>query len=54
MLACSRLKLPTVVGGAEADPVTEMLVSRGWLITILPSAWCTMVGATASRRFVHS
>ncbi|MGB7033877.1 MAG: acyl-CoA dehydrogenase family protein, partial [Xanthobacteraceae bacterium] len=41
-----RLKLPAVVGGAEADPVTEMLVLEGLAYHDFTSAWCTMVGAT--------
>jgi len=42
-----RLKLPAVVGGAEADPLTEMLVLEGLAYHDFASAWCTMVGATA-------
>jgi indole-3-acetate monooxygenase len=42
-----RLKLPAAVGGAEADPVTEMLVLEGLAYHDFSSAWCTMVGATA-------
>jgi indole-3-acetate monooxygenase len=41
------LKLPTVVGGAEADPVTEMLVLEAIAYHDFTSGWCTMVGATA-------
>lgn len=41
-----RLKLPAIVGGAEADPVTEMLVLEGLAYHDFTSAWCTMVGAT--------
>jgi len=41
-----RLKLPAVAGGAEADPVTEMLVLEGLAYHDFTSAWCTMVGAT--------
>jgi alkylation response protein AidB-like acyl-CoA dehydrogenase len=41
-----RLKLPAVVGGAEADPVTEMLVLEGLAYHDFTSGWCTMVGAT--------
>jgi len=41
-----RLKLPAVVGGAEADPLTEMMVLEGIAYYDLTSAWCTMVGAT--------
>jgi indole-3-acetate monooxygenase len=40
------LKLPAVLGGAEADPVTQMDVIEA-LAAIDPSAgWCLMVGAT--------
>ena len=41
-----RLKLPATVGGAEADPITEMLVLEGLAYHDLTSGWCTMVGAT--------
>ena len=41
-----RLKLPAAVGGAEADPITEMLVLEGLAYHDLTSGWCTMVGAT--------
>ena len=41
-----RLKLPPV-GGAEADPLTEMLVLEALAYHDFTSAWCTMVGATA-------
>lgn len=42
-----RLKLAAELGGAEADPVTEMLVLEALAYHDLTSAWCTMVGATA-------
>jgi len=42
-----RLKLPTEVGGFEADPVTEMLVLEEIAYHDFTSGWCTMVGATA-------
>ncbi|MGP0093204.1 MAG: acyl-CoA dehydrogenase family protein [Xanthobacteraceae bacterium] len=42
-----RLKLPAVLRGAEADPVTEMLVLEALAYHDFTSAWCTMVGATA-------
>ena len=42
-----QLKLPTVMGGAEADPVTEMLVLEAIAYHDFTSGWCTMVGATA-------
>jgi alkylation response protein AidB-like acyl-CoA dehydrogenase len=41
-----RLKLPMAVGGAEADPLTEMLVLEGLAYHDFTSAWCTMVGTT--------
>jgi len=41
-----RLKLPAVMGGAEADPLTEMMVLEAIAYYDLTSAWCTMVGAT--------
>jgi indole-3-acetate monooxygenase len=41
-----RLKLATTAGGAEADPLTEMLVLEGLAYHDLTSGWCTMVGAT--------
>jgi alkylation response protein AidB-like acyl-CoA dehydrogenase len=41
-----RLKLAAVMGGAEADPVTEMLVLERLAYHDLTSGWCTMVGAT--------
>jgi indole-3-acetate monooxygenase len=40
------LKLPTAVGGFEADPVTEMLVLERIAYHDFTSGWCTMVGAT--------
>lgn len=42
-----RLKLAHEMGGAEADPVTEMLVLEGLAYHDLASGWSTMVGATA-------
>src|SRR5215831_2363226 len=42
-----QLKLAAVMGGAEADPVTEMLVLEAIAYHDFTSAWCTMVGATA-------
>ncbi len=41
-----RLKLPAAVGGAEADPLTEMLVLEAIAYHDFTSAWCTMVGTT--------
>jgi len=42
-----RLKLASEMGGAEADPVTEMLVLENLAYHDMTSGWCTMVGATA-------
>jgi alkylation response protein AidB-like acyl-CoA dehydrogenase len=42
-----RLKLCNEMGGAEADPVTEMLVLENLAYHDLTSGWCTMVGTTA-------
>src|SRR5215470_4050984 len=42
-----RLKLAAEMGGAEADPVTEMLVLEALAYHDFTSGWCTMVGATA-------
>ena len=41
-----RLKLCSELGGAEADPITEMLVLERLAYHDFTSAWCTMVGAT--------
>ena len=41
-----RLKLCSELGGAEADPITEMLVLEQLAYHDFTSAWCTMVGAT--------
>jgi len=42
-----KLKLCTEMGGAEADPVTEMMVIEQLAYNDFTSGWCTMVGATA-------
>jgi indole-3-acetate monooxygenase len=42
-----RLKLCAELGGAEADPITEMLVLEAIAYHDFTSAWCTMVGATS-------
>lgn len=42
-----RLKMPADLGGAEADPVTEMLVLEELAYHDFTSGWCTMVGATS-------
>src|SRR5215467_12458624 len=42
-----RLKLAEEMCGAEADPVTEMLVLEALAYHDMTSGWCTMVGATA-------
>ncbi len=41
-----RLKLAAEMGGAEADPITEMLVLEQLAYHDFTSGWCTMVGAT--------
>jgi alkylation response protein AidB-like acyl-CoA dehydrogenase len=41
-----RLKLPAVLGGAEADPVTQFEVLEALAMVDASAAWCTMVGAT--------
>ncbi len=41
-----RLKLVAELGGAEVDPVTEMLVLEAIAYHDFTSGWCTMVGAT--------
>lgn len=41
-----QLKLPAVLGGAEADPVTQVDVLEALAMIDASSAWCTMVGAT--------
>jgi len=42
-----RLKLCTELGGAEADPITEMLVLENLAYHDFTSGWCAMVGATS-------
>ena len=42
-----RLKLPTSLGGAEADPATQILVLEELAYASAAASWCTMVGATA-------
>ena len=42
-----KLKLIHELGGAEADPVTEMLVLENLAYHDLTSGWCTMVNCTA-------
>src|ERR1700722_12585785 len=37
-----QLKLPAATGGAEADPVTEMMVLEALAYHDFTSAWCTM------------
>jgi indole-3-acetate monooxygenase len=41
-----RLKLAATAGGAEADPIAEMLVLEELAYHDFTSGWCTMVGAT--------
>ena len=43
-----RLKLAATAGGAEADPLTEMLVLEELAYHDLTSGWCTMVGTTGT------
>ncbi|NKB58206.1 MAG: hypothetical protein GKS00_17920 [Alphaproteobacteria bacterium] len=42
-----RLKLPAVLGGAEADPTTQMLVLEALAHVSSAASWCVMVGATS-------
>jgi alkylation response protein AidB-like acyl-CoA dehydrogenase len=42
-----KLKLCTELGGAEADPLTEMMVLEAIAYHDFTSGWCTMVGATS-------
>jgi indole-3-acetate monooxygenase len=42
-----RIKLATVLGGAEVDPLTEMLVLESLAYHDFTSGWCTMIGATS-------
>ncbi len=43
-----RLKLPAVLGGAEADPATQILVLEELTYANIAAGWCAMVGATAA------
>jgi alkylation response protein AidB-like acyl-CoA dehydrogenase len=43
-----RLKLPVALGGAEADPMTQMAVIEALAAIDTASAWCAMVGATGA------
>ncbi len=42
-----RLKLPTVLGGVEADPATQILVLEALAKVNAAASWCVMVGATS-------
>ena len=42
------LKLPTDLGGDEADPVTQILVFEALSKANASAGWCAMVGATAA------
>ena len=42
-----RLKLPAELGGAEADPVTQLEVIEALARIDGSAAWCTMIGATS-------
>jgi alkylation response protein AidB-like acyl-CoA dehydrogenase len=41
-----RLKVPKVLGGAEADPVQQLLVLEELARSNISAAWCVMVGTT--------
>ena len=41
------MKLPCVLGGAEADPVTQFEVIEAVAAINASAGWCTMVGATS-------
>ena len=41
------LKLPAVLGGAEADPVTQIEVIEALSYVDASAGWCLMIGATA-------
>ena len=41
------LKLPEILGGAEADPVTQIEVIEALSYIDASSGWCLMIGATA-------
>ena len=41
------LKLPEVLGGAEADPVTQIEVIEALSYIDASAGWCLMIGATA-------
>ena len=41
------MKLPWVLGGAEADPVTQFEVIEAVTAVNASAGWCTMVGATS-------
>ena len=41
------LKLPAELGGAEADPVTQLEVIEGLARIDSSAAWCTVIGATS-------
>jgi alkylation response protein AidB-like acyl-CoA dehydrogenase len=43
-----RLKLPAVLGGDEADPVTQILVLEVLSNANASAGWCAMVGATSA------
>ena len=42
-----RLKLPAELGGAEADPTTQMLVLEALAHASSAASWCAMVGSTS-------
>src|SRR3954453_16427265 len=43
-----RLKLPTVLGGDEADPVTQILVFEALSKANASAGWCAMVGGASA------
>src|SRR5215813_3237105 len=43
-----KLKLPAVLGGDEADPVTQTLVLEALSNANASAGWCAMVGATGA------
>ena len=51
------LKLPEVLGGAEADPITQLEVIEAVALYDSSASWCMMIGATnigttkASRKY---
>jgi alkylation response protein AidB-like acyl-CoA dehydrogenase len=44
-----RLKLPAILGGAEADPVTQTTVIEALSYVDASAGWCLMIGASRTR-----